>query len=156
MVERADVVIGDRFVINRVTGLPMEDARVVAHGAGPAHPQVWSSTQVPYLLRRQLSQALRMPEAQIRVIAPGSRRRLRAKLGVYPEDVLACLHSIDRGRPVKWIEDRMEHFRATTHAREAVHETQLAANRDGTILALRERVRGRPRGVQLAASGLRC
>ena len=136
--ERADVVIGDRFVINRVTGLPMEGRAVVAHYTpGLRILEVWSSTQVPYPLRRQLSQALRMPEAQIRVRAPNLGGGFGLKLGVYPEDVLACLHSIDLGRPVKWIEDRMEHFRATTHAREAVHETQIAANRDGRILAMR-------------------
>jgi aerobic carbon-monoxide dehydrogenase large subunit len=136
--EQADVVIGDRFVINRVTGLPMEGRAVVAHYTpGLRTLEVWSSTQVPYPLRRQLSQALRMPEAQIRVRAPNLGGGFGLKLGVYPEDVLACLHSIDLGRPVKWIEDRMEHFRATTHAREAVHETQIAANRDGRILAMR-------------------
>ena len=136
--ERADVVIGDRFVINRVTGLPMEGRAVVAHYTpGLRTLEVWSSTQVPYPLRRQLSQALRMPEAQIRVRAPNLGGGFGLKLGVYPEDVLACLHSIDLGRPVKWVEDRMEHFRATTHAREAVHETQIAANRDGRILAMR-------------------
>ena len=136
--ERADVVIGDRFVINRVTGLPMEGRAVVAHYTpGLRTLEVLSSTQVPYPLRRQLSQALRIPEAQIRVRAPNLGGGFGLKLGVYPEDVLACLHSIDLGRPVKWVEDRMEHFRATTHAREAVHETQIAANRDGRILAMR-------------------
>ena len=58
------------------------------------------------------------------------------KLGVYPEDVLACLHAIDLRRPIKWSEDRLEHFRATTHARESVHNFRIAATADGQIVAM--------------------
>ncbi len=58
------------------------------------------------------------------------------KLGAYPEDVMACLHSMSLRRPVKWVEDRGEHFRATTHGRESVHDYRIAARRDGRILAM--------------------
>ena len=58
------------------------------------------------------------------------------KLGAYPEDLLACLHAISLRRPVKLVEDRNEHFRATTHGRESVHDYRIAARSDGRILAM--------------------
>jgi aerobic carbon-monoxide dehydrogenase large subunit len=136
---RADVIVGDRFVINRVTGLPMEGRGVVArYTPGLRTLDVRSSTQVPHVFRRQLALALRIPEAEIRVVAPDLGGGFGLKLGIYPEDVLACLHSIDLGRPVKWIEDRTEHFRSSTHAREAVHDAEIAATKDGRIIGMRD------------------
>lgn len=57
------------------------------------------------------------------------------KLGIYPEDLLAYLHAISLRRPVKFTEDRNEHFRSTTHGRESVHDYQIAA-RGRPILAM--------------------
>jgi aerobic carbon-monoxide dehydrogenase large subunit len=136
---RADVVVGDRFSINRVAGLPMEGRGIVAHYTpGLRTLDIRASTQVPHLHRRQLALALRFPEADIRVVASDLGGGFGLKLGIYPEDVLACLHAIDLGRPVKWIEDRTEHFRATTHAREAVHHAEIAATKEGRIIGMRD------------------
>src|SRR4051794_15654393 len=133
----ADVVVEDRFHVNRVTGLPMEPRGIVAHWRpGARELTVHSSTQVPHLVRMQLAESLRLDESEVRVSASDVGGGFGLKLGVYPEDVLACLHSIQVRRPVKWIEDRLEHFRATTHAREAVHDFRIAAAADGRILAM--------------------
>jgi carbon-monoxide dehydrogenase large subunit len=138
-IERADVVLRERFTINRVTGLPMEGRGIVArYTPGVRSLEVDSSTQVPHMMRRQLALALRLDEADIRVIANALGGGFGLKLGIYPEDVLACLHAIDLGRPVKWIEDRNEHFRMTTHAREAIHDVELGATRDGRIVGMRD------------------
>jgi carbon-monoxide dehydrogenase large subunit len=138
VVASAELVLGDRFRINRVTGLPMEGrATIASYTPGLKTLDIWSSTQIPHVLRRQLSMCLRVPEADIRVVASDLGGGFGLKLGIYPEDVLASLHSLDLGRPIKWIEDRTEHFRATTHAREATHDAELAATRNGRILALR-------------------
>jgi carbon-monoxide dehydrogenase large subunit len=135
----ADVVLRDLFVVNRVTGLPMEGRGIVArYTPGVRLLEVESSTQVPHMHRRQLALALRLDEADIRVVANALGGGFGLKLGIYPEDVLACLHAIDLARPVKWIEDRNEHFRTTTHAREAVHDVEIAAGRDGRILGMRD------------------
>ena len=134
----AEIVLRDRFRINRVTGLPMEGrATIASYTPGLKTLELWSSTQVPHVLRRQLSTSLGLPEAGIRIVASDLGGGFGLKLGIYPEDVIACLHSLDLGRPIKWIEDRTEHFRATTHAREATHDAELAATRDGRIVALR-------------------
>ncbi len=64
-------------------------------------------------------------------VAPDVGGGFGLKLGVYPEDVLACLHAMTLRRPVKWIEDRAEHFRASTHGRESVHDYRIGADADG-------------------------
>jgi carbon-monoxide dehydrogenase large subunit len=133
----ADVVLRERFRINRVTALPMETRGIVAIWRPGAHElTVHASTQVPHLVRKQLAEALRIDESCIRVSASDVGGAFGLKLGIYPEDVLACLHAMALRRPVKWIEDRMEHFRASTHGREATHDFCIAAQRDGRLLAI--------------------
>ncbi|RDI74747.1 Aerobic-type carbon monoxide dehydrogenase large subunit CoxL/CutL-like [Gaiella occulta] len=137
MLARADVVVSDRFWINRVTALPMETRAVVAEWrSGGRELLVHHSTQVPHLVRVQLGEALGLDEGAIRVVVGDVGGGFGLKLGIYPEDVLACLHAKDTRRPVKWVEDRTEHFRASTHGRESVHDARLGASHDGTILAL--------------------
>ncbi|MDT7706032.1 MAG: aerobic carbon-monoxide dehydrogenase large subunit [Pseudonocardiales bacterium] len=133
----ADVVVADRFHINRVTGLPMEPRAVVAQWRpGARELVVHSSTQVPHLVRKQLAEVLRIDESSVKVRASDVGGGFGLKLGIYPEDVLAALHAMALRKPVKWVEDRMEHFRATTHAREAVHDFTIGATADGRITAM--------------------
>src|SRR5689334_333655 len=135
----ADVVVSDRFTIGRVTGLPMEGRAILAQWrAGARELTVHASTQVPHLVRKQLAEVLALDEGDIRVVASDVGGAFGLKLGVYPEDVLACLHAIALRRPVKWVEDRLEHFRATTHAREAAHEFTIGARADGRFVAMRD------------------
>lgn len=135
--DEADVVVEGRFYVNRVTGLPMETRAVLAEwrsGAGAL--TVHTSTQAPHLMRTQLADSLRIDEGDIRVVTLDVGGGFGLKLGAYPEDVLACLHAISLRRPVKFVEDRNEHFRATTHGRESVHDYRIAARKDGRILAM--------------------
>jgi carbon-monoxide dehydrogenase large subunit len=135
----ADVVVADRFRINRVTGLPMEGRAILAQWRpGARELTVHASTQVPHLVRKQLAESLMLDEGEVRVIASDVGGAFGLKLGVYPEDVLACLHAMALRKPVKWVEDRLEHFRSTTHAREAVHDFTIGAMADGTITAMRD------------------
>jgi aerobic carbon-monoxide dehydrogenase large subunit len=132
----SDVIFEDTFTINRVTGLPMETRAILAsYTPGLKQLEVWASTQAPHLFRRQLSQSLALEEADIRVMSYDIGGAFGLKLGIFPEDLLACVHSIDLGRPVKWIEDRMEFFRGATHARESVHKGKMGASSDGKIVS---------------------
>lgn len=133
----ADVVVSGRFTVNRVTGLPMETRAVTATWRpGARDLTVHVSTQVPHLVRKQLAECLRLDEGSVRVLALDVGGGFGLKLGAYPEDIAACLHAISLRRPVKWVEDRGEFFRATTHARESVHDYQIGARQDGRILAM--------------------
>jgi aerobic carbon-monoxide dehydrogenase large subunit len=134
--EEAAAVAEDTFRINRVSGLPMETRAVLAsYTPGLRQLEVQSSTQAPHLFSRQLAQSLRFPEADIRVVAHDVGGAFGLKLGIFPEDLLACLHSIDLGRPVKWIEDRNEFFRGATQARESVHNARMGTDAEGRIQA---------------------
>lgn len=133
----ADIVVSGSFRIGRVTALPMETRGILAIWRSGAHQlTVYCSTQVPHLVRKQLAESLRIDEGCVRVTAGDCGGAFGQKLGIYPEDVLACLHAMALGRPVKWIEDRLEHFRASTHAREAVHDFCIAAANHGRITAM--------------------
>ena len=133
----SDLVIEEQFDINRVIALSMEARAVLAeYAAGTGQLTVHSSTQAPHLLRKQLAEVLQVEEGLVRVVAPMVGGGFGMKLGAYPEDVLACLHSMATKRPVKWIEDRLEHFRSATHAREAHHHGKIGATRDGKLKVL--------------------
>jgi carbon-monoxide dehydrogenase large subunit len=133
----AALVVEDTFRIGRVTGLPMETRAVVAQWRpGARELTVHSSTQVPHLIRKQLAESLRLQESDVRAVASDVGGGFGLKLGVFPEDVLACLHAMALRRPVKWVEDRAEHFRASTHARESVHDFRIGADASGRILAM--------------------
>ena len=138
--ERAPVVVEGSFRIGRVTALPMEPRAIVAEWRpGARELTAHISTQVPHLVRMQLAQSLRLDEGEVRVVTGDVGGGFGLKLGLYPEDVLACLHAIDLRLPVKWTEDRIEHFRASTHGREAVHEFRIGAAEDGQIVAMTNR-----------------
>jgi carbon-monoxide dehydrogenase large subunit len=133
----ADVVVEGRFVINRVTGLPMETRGVLAEWQPGARTLTATvSTQSPQLVRKQLAECLRLDEGCVRVVASDVGGGFGLKLGAYPEDVLAGLHAMTLRRPVKFVEDRFEHFRATTHARESVHHYRIGARADGRIIGM--------------------
>ncbi|HXG49995.1 MAG TPA: xanthine dehydrogenase family protein molybdopterin-binding subunit [candidate division Zixibacteria bacterium] len=132
--------LAERFRHHRYCAAPLEGRGVVAW----AEPKtgvltVWSSTQMPHLVRRQIAAQLGLPEALVRVIAPDVGGGFGPKVFVYPEEVLIPYLSLCLRRPVKWIEDRREHFVATAHARDQVHWVELGFDLDGRILALRDR-----------------
>jgi carbon-monoxide dehydrogenase large subunit len=100
---------------------------------------VWSSTQMPHLVRRQIAAQLDRAEASVRVIAPDVGGGFGPKVFVYPEEVLIPFLALELGRPVRWIEDRSEHFISTAHSRDQLHDVECAFDPEGRILALRDR-----------------
>ena len=134
----ADRVYRETFAIHRYTAIPMETRGVLADAdavAGTA--TVWSSTQFPHLLRGRLAHVLGMAESSLRIIAPDVGGGFGVKEAIYCEEVLAPLLSFRLGRPIRWIEDRFEHFAATTHGREQLHHVEAAVLADGTVTGLR-------------------
>lgn len=136
-------VIERRLRIPRIAPNPMETRGVVASwDAALEELTVWTSTQTPHHVRDQLAQCLRLRTDQVRVIAPDLGGGFGAKEHLYPDEVIVCLASIRLGRPVKWIEDRVEHFTATVHARDVVHYARIGFDDDGTLLAVHARTIG--------------
>ena len=127
--------------VPRSAGMPIEPRGVLAvPDRRDGGLTVWSSTQVPHLLQRALSEALRLPAHKIRVVAPDVGGGFGTKCSVYPEDVLIPLIAMRLRRPVKWIEARREHMQSASHSREQLHEAEIAAAADGTLLAFRDRL----------------
>ena len=100
---------------------------------------VWSSTQAPHMIRRLIADHLGRAERQVRVIAPDVGGGFGPKCGFYPEEVAIPLAVLKLGRPVKWVEDRLEHFLSTTQQRDQSWELEVAADADGRMLAVRGR-----------------
>jgi aerobic carbon-monoxide dehydrogenase large subunit len=98
---------------------------------------LWSSTQMPHAARRLLCDMLGRDENRVRVLTPDVGGGFGPKLVFYPEDVVTSLAAILLGRPVKWIEDRLEHFVATTQERDQYWEVEVAVDGRGRLLAIR-------------------
>jgi carbon-monoxide dehydrogenase large subunit len=92
---------------------------------------------MPHAAMRLLCDMLGRDENQVRVITPDVGGGFGPKLVFYPEDVVTALAAILLKRPVKWIEDRLEHFVATTQERDQYWEVEVAVDRDARLLGIR-------------------
>jgi carbon-monoxide dehydrogenase large subunit len=138
---QADATVAETFHIQRYVGMPLEGRGVVAAwDRRDGTMTTWNSTQVSHFVQQGLTGALGLPPHKIRVIAPDLGGGFGTKASGYAEDALVPIASVALGRPVKWIESRREHMSGAAHARHQVHAISLAARRDGTILAVRDRI----------------
>ncbi len=137
---RAAHVIRRRFLYDRGASSPIETRGIVAHWDARAdHLTVWDTTQAPVFLRGGLAGMLGLSERQVRVIAPFVGGGFGPKIMLfYPEEVLLPWAAMKLERPIKWIEDRKEHFFATTHERGQIHDAEIALAADGRILGVKD------------------
>src|SRR5438105_4072882 len=134
----AEVVVNQRITSQRLIPTAMETRGVVAdYRAAEKNLTLYSSTQIPHLLRTLVAQMLGITENRMRVIAPEVGGGFGCKLNVYAEEALMGFVSMKIGKPVKWIESRRENFLTTIHGRGHVDYYEIAAKRDGTVLGLR-------------------
>ncbi|HKX51918.1 MAG TPA: xanthine dehydrogenase family protein molybdopterin-binding subunit [Candidatus Binatia bacterium] len=132
--------LSERFRHHRYCAAPLECRGVLAWVEPKTNIlTVWSSTQMPHLVRRQIAAQLGLPEEGVRVIAPDIGGGFGPKVFAYPEEMLVPFLALELGRPVKWIEDRSEHFISTAHGRDQLHDVEMAFDETGRILALRDR-----------------
>jgi len=137
----SDRVVSQRIVHQRLAPIAMEGRGVLArYYPGEQELTIWSSTQIPHLLRTQLAIMIGMPENKLRVITPEVGGGFGSKLNVYAEEALLGWISIQLGKPVKWIETRRENIQATIHGRGQVGYVEMGCNNDGTITGLRYNV----------------
>jgi carbon-monoxide dehydrogenase large subunit len=139
--ERAEVVVRQELVFPRVHPAPLETCGAIAdYDRVEEKLTLWATTQAPHAHRTLYSMFAGIPEHKIRVISPDIGGGFGNKVPIYPGYVCAIVGSMLTGRPVKWTEDRTENLVASGFARDYVMQGEIAATRDGRILALRSHV----------------
>jgi len=126
------------LVNNRLCAAPLEPRAVLgSYAPGDDRYTLWTTTQMPHLVRRWLSRdALRVPEHRIRVVAPDVGGGFGQKGYLYAEEAAVLWASRRLGRPVRWTATRAEAFQVDVQARDHVTRAQLALDADGRIVAL--------------------
>jgi len=134
----AEVVVHQDLYIPRIHVSSIETCGCVASW-DPIDSKltVYMTTQAPHAIRTVFSLVTGIPEHKIRIISPDIGGGFGGKVPVYPGYVIACVASLQTGRPVKWIEDRSENLQADSFARDYHISADLAATKDGKMQALR-------------------
>lgn len=132
-----------RFVTHRQTGVAME-TRGCAAMPDPASGRltVYVSHQSPHQFRTDLITVMGLEENQVRVVVPEVGGAFGIKAMFYPEYVVVTHAARVLGRAVKWISDRVECLLSDCHARDNIHDIEVAFTGDGHIIAVRDRVIG--------------
>jgi carbon-monoxide dehydrogenase large subunit len=139
--ESADVVVSEDIVYPRVHPAPMETCGCVADFERvDGKLTLWCTSQAPHAHRTVYALVAGLPEHKIRIIAPDIGGGFGNKVPIYPGYVCSIVASLVTGKPVKWMEDRTENLVSTGFARDYVMRGEIAANKDGKILAIRTNV----------------
>ncbi|HEY3924601.1 MAG TPA: aerobic carbon-monoxide dehydrogenase large subunit, partial [Acidothermaceae bacterium] len=138
---KADVVVSEDIVYPRVHPAPMETCGCVADYERVAGKlTLWTTSQAPHAHRTVYALVSGLPEHKIRVIAPDIGGGFGNKVPIYPGYVCAIVASLVVGKPVKWMEDRSENLVSTGFARDYIMRGEIAATKEGKILAIRTNV----------------
>jgi aerobic carbon-monoxide dehydrogenase large subunit len=137
---KADRILKQRLYHQRLTPMPIEPRGAVAsYHPGEESLTLWSSTQIPHLLRTLLPGMIGLAENKLRIVAPEVGGGFGCKLNLYAEEALVCHLAMRLNAPVKWIESRRENAAATIHGRDQIGEYEIAVKNDGTILGIKSR-----------------
>ena len=122
----------------RIAASPMETRGVLATCVGE-QITLWSSTQIPHIVRNAVANQIGAAQWQVRVITPHVGGGFGCKVQVYPEEVLLAHIARVIRKPVRWVEDRQENLISTGHARDQIHDAEVAFDDEGRITAVRDR-----------------
>ena len=138
--KEADKVLKLRIIHPRLTPMAIEPRGCAASWhAGESSLTIWTSTQIPHLVRTLLPGLIRIPENKLRVVAPEVGGGFGSQLNLYAEEALVSHLAIRLDRPIKWIEGRRENAAATVHGRDQIGDHEIAIQKDGTVLAIRSK-----------------
>jgi carbon-monoxide dehydrogenase large subunit len=137
----ADVVVSQEIVYPRSHPAPMETCGAVADfDAVTGKLTLYETSQAPHAHRTLFAMVAGIPEHKIRIVSPDIGGGFGNKVGIYPGYILAVVGSIVTGKPVKWMEDRSENLMSTSFARDYIMQGEIAATKEGKILAVRTSV----------------
>lgn len=134
----ADVFVEEKFRFHRYSSTPIETYGVIADYDGSSGSMtIWANFHGPFILHRVVSSALGIPENRLNfIVPPDIGGSFGIKSAVYPYMTLMGLASRVVGRPVKWIEDRVEHLLGSSSGTNRVAEVRAAFRRDGELIGL--------------------
>ncbi len=131
------VIVSEKYSTHRGGAHPIEGRGVLSQYSVSGELTVWSSTQMSHDLRMMLAELMELDENMIRVIAPDVGGGFGCKFLVYPEEIAVSVAAKDLGVPVKWVEDRSEHFISSIQEREQYWDLEIAVDQTGHILGIR-------------------
>jgi carbon-monoxide dehydrogenase large subunit len=135
---QARCVVRQQLQIQRGAGQAMETRGHVAYWSEIEERMVvWNVSQVPFVHRTAIANALGLPENAVQVRNGDVGGGFGYKGLTYAEDLLVPVIAKAIGRPVKWIEDRREHLTASYHERLQIHDLEMALSEEGRILGIR-------------------
>ncbi len=137
----AEVTVKEDILYPRTHPSPLETCGCVARmDATNGVLTVWGTFQAPHVIRTVVSLITGLAESKIRIISPDVGGGFGNKVGAYPGYICAAAASIVTGLPVKWVESRIDNISTTAFARDYHMTGELAADKDGKILAIRANV----------------
>ena len=135
---KADVTIKELISYQRVHPCPLETCQALASfDKIKGELTLWGTFKAPHVIRTVASLISKIPEHKIHVIAPDIGGGFGNKVGAYPGYICAIVASIVTGRPVKWVEDRIENLSTTAFARDYHMTAEIACTKDGKVTGLR-------------------
>ncbi len=134
----ADIVVQDKFRLHRYSSTPIETYGVIANYDGASDSMtIWANFHGPFILHRVVATALGIPQNRLSfIVPPDIGGSFGIKSAVYPYMALMGIASRVVGRPVKWIEDRVEHLLGSSSGTNRVSEVRAAFREDGELIGL--------------------
>ena len=140
LIKSADVVVKQRYRVHRCGVTPLETRGALATWDDGDGMTAWITTQRPHIDRLAMSDVLDIPAEKMRVIAPRDQGGgFGVKAPFYREPILVCYMARKLKRPVRWLETREEHLMSVSQERDQMHDLEVAATKEGRIVALRDR-----------------
>ncbi|MEH7253603.1 xanthine dehydrogenase family protein molybdopterin-binding subunit [Neobacillus niacini] len=133
-------VLEQELYVQRHTGIPLETRGLLAVSDNTEKVTVYGAAKVVHFNQQLLAKLLGKNIEDVRLVETDCGGGFGPRGEFYPEDYLIPYAALQLKRPVKWIEDRLEHFKATNHSREQKHNVTVGFDDNGRILALRDEI----------------
>jgi len=133
----AHATVALELKIGRHSGVPLETRGAIArYDAARNVLELYGAAKVPHWNRDSLARMLGRAASSVHLHEGHTGGGFGVRGELYPEDALACLAALRLKRPIKWIEDRREHFLATNHSRQQHYRVRAAVDEAGRLLAI--------------------
>jgi len=133
--KESDFIFEDTFETQAVNHCPLEPQAALAMVDYSGKVTLWSSTQIPFFLRRNLATTLDIPESKVRIIQPKVGGGFGQKIDLYAKDFCAAFFAMKTKRPVKFVYEREEVFTSTRQRHPMRIWLKTGVKKDGTLSA---------------------